>query len=199
MFMETSIIETLWFVNKSRNFQLQQEELKYSLQLKIKKILTKIALIHIIHLRQYFGRCSLFQVDLKTRVPIYRQVLDNFKRGIYSGALKRDERVPSIRDLAKTLGVNPNTVQKAYRELEEKGYFYTVQGQGSFISSPPDSQVREEIARLYAALKKLKEELLMHGEAIEDIIRFLKDREDVSSTSPANAEAINNLSGGQND
>ena len=118
----------------------------------------------------------MFQVDLKTRVPIYKQVLDNFKRGIYSGALKKDERIPSIRDLAKTLGVNPNTVQKAYRELEEKGYFYTVQGQGSFISTPPDSQVREEIARLYDALKKLKEELLLHGEAIEDIIRFLNSQ-----------------------
>ena len=115
----------------------------------------------------------MFQVDFKTRMPIYKQVLENFKKGIYSGALKKDERVPSIRDLAKTLGVNPNTVQKAYRELEEKGYFYTVQGQGSFISMPPDSLVREEIARLYAALKKLRDELLMHGETIDDIIRFL--------------------------
>ena len=93
---------------------------------KFAKKLDKIALIHIIHEGQYFRRCSLFQVDLKTRVPIYKQVLDNFKRQIYAGSLKKDERVPSIRDLAKTLGVNPNTVQKAYRELEEKGYFYTM-------------------------------------------------------------------------
>ena len=121
----------------------------------------------------------MFQVDLKTRVPIYRQVLDNFKRLIYSGALKQGDRIPSIRDLAKQLGVNPNTVQKAYRELEEKGYFYTVQGQGSFISSPPESQVKEEIAKLYAALKKLKEELILHGEAIENIIRFLSEKGDM--------------------
>ena len=141
----------------------------------------------------------MFQVDFKTRVPIYRQVLDNFKRGIYSGSLKQNERVPSIRDLAKTLGVNPNTVQKAYRELEEKGYFYTVQGQGSFISTPPDSQVKEEIARLYAALKKLKEELILHGEAIEDIIRFLAEREETSPISTAKAESTNNQSGGQHD
>ena len=93
-------------------------------------------------------------------MPIYRQVLDNFKRLIYSGALKQGERIPSIRDLAKQLGVNPNTVQ----------------GQGSFISTPPESQVKEEIAKLYAALKKLKEELVMHGEAIENIVRFLTDQ-----------------------
>ena len=117
----------------------------------------------------------MFQVDLKTRVPIYRQVLDNFKRKIYAGELTQGERIPSIRDLAKQLGVNPNTVQKAYRELEEKGYFYTVQGQGSFISTPPESQVKEEVAKLYAALIKLKEELMMHGEAIENIMRFLSE------------------------
>ena len=157
----------------------------------------------------------MFQVDLKTRVPIYKQVLDNFKRQIYAGSLRQDERVPSIRDLAKTLGVNPNTVQKAYRELEEKGYFYTVQGQGSFISTPPDSQVKEEIAKLYAALKKIKEELLMHGEAIEDIIRFLTEREEnhagagLASSAEHDSTAMglaspvlsqtNNQSGGQND
>ena len=114
-------------------------------------------------------------------MPIYKQVLDNFKRLIYSGKLKQGERIPSIRELAKTLGVNPNTVQKAYRELEEKGYFYTVQGQGSFIASPPDTQVKEEISKLYEALKKLKEELVMHGEAIENIIRFLSAGEENSA------------------
>ena len=128
----------------------------------------------------------MFQVDLKTRVPIYKQVLDNFKRGIYSGLLKQDERVPSIRDLAKSLGVNPNTVQKAYRELEEKGFFYTVQGQGSFISTPPDSLVKEEITRLYAALTKLKEELILHGETPENIIGYIE-------------KSNKSQSGGQND
>ena len=119
----------------------------------------------------------MFQVDLKTRVPIYKQVLDNFKRQIYSGALKQGDRIPSIRDLAKQLGVNPNTVQKAYKELEEKGYFYTVQGQGSFVSTPPDAQVKEEIVKLYNALKKLKEELMMHGETIENIMKFVSEKE----------------------
>ena len=117
----------------------------------------------------------MFQVDLKTRVPIFKQVSDNFKRQIYSGSFKKDERVPSIRDLAKTLGVNPNTVQKAYRELEEKGFFYTVQGQGSFISTPPDSLVKDEITRLYTALIKLIEELMLHGETPENIIEHIEN------------------------
>ena len=116
----------------------------------------------------------MFQIDLKTRVPIYKQVLDNFKRLVYSGKLAQGERIPSIRDLAKTLGVNPNTVQKAYRELEEKGYFYTVQGQGSFISAPSDELRKEEVERLYAALSKIMDELLLHGEQLENIIDFLK-------------------------
>ena len=115
----------------------------------------------------------MFHIDLKTRVPIFKQVSDNFKRKIYTGELVPDERVPSIRELAKTLGVNPNTIQKAYRELEEKGFFYTVQGQGSFISSPPEGQVKEEIEILYAQIKKLQEELILHGVHHDEIMRFL--------------------------
>ena len=111
-------------------------------------------------------------------MPIFKQVLDGFKRRIYAGELLPDERVPSIRELAKTLGVNPNTVQKAYRELEEKGFFYTVQGQGSFIAPPPEDRVKEEIAGIFAKLQKLKEELMLHGVKHDEILRFFAAQED---------------------
>lgn len=115
----------------------------------------------------------MIQVDFKSRVPIYRQIVDGFRRRIRAGEALPDERVPSIRDLARTLGINPNTVQKAYLKLEEGGYFYAAQGQGSFIAKPPEARAREETETLYAELKRIKEELLMLGESADDVLRFL--------------------------
>jgi len=121
----------------------------------------------------------LFQIDLKNRKPIYEQVVENFKKMIISGGLNQDSRVPSIRDLAKTLGVNPNTVQKAYRELETNGYFYTVLGQGSFISAPPESLTQQEIAELYKALAEQIHELLFRGVTITEVQKFISEKFEV--------------------
>jgi len=110
----------------------------------------------------------MFQIDLKSRKPIYAQVVDNYKRLIISGALVPDEKVPSVRDMAKTLMVNPNTVQKAYRELESRGYFYTVLGQGNFIAKPEASH---EIEALFTRLRDDIQELLYRGVTMEDIIK----------------------------
>ena len=115
----------------------------------------------------------MFQIDLKSRKAIYAQILDNFKRLIITGALRPDAKVPSVRDLAQVITVNPNTVQKAYRELESQGYFYTVLGQGSFISTPniPESEARlsPEVEALYAQLATITQELIFRGQTIEEI------------------------------
>ena len=117
----------------------------------------------------------MFQVDLKNRKPIYEQVVDNFKRLIIAGSLKEAEKVPSIRDMAKSLAVNPNTVQKAYRELEGQGFIYTVLGQGSFIAAPPQAVASEAVAALYEALAHHVRELIFKGEVPEKIQRFVSD------------------------
>ena len=116
----------------------------------------------------------MFQIDLKNRKPIYEQVVDNFKGLIISGELKESEKVPSVRDMAKHLGVNPNTVQKAYRELETQGYFYTVLGQGNFIAAPPDAG-QHEVAALYAEIAAKVGELIFLGETMERILEFVKN------------------------
>lgn len=94
----------------------------------------------------------MFQIDLKSRKAIYEQIIDNFKELIMTGVMKPEDKVPSVRDLAKTLTINPNTIQKAYRELETQGYIYTVSGLGSFIASPPkaaaDTQRIEELKEI---------------------------------------------------
>lgn len=117
----------------------------------------------------------MFQIDLKSRKAIYEQVSDNFKRLITSGVLRQDEKVPSVREMAKTLTVNPNTIQKAYRDLEQQGYIYTVLGQGSFIAAAPDHGSQKERSELYKHLLSLVQELMFRGEAKGDIIEFIND------------------------
>ena len=77
----------------------------------------------------------MFQLDLKSRKSIYEQVVDNMKEFINSGVLAPDEKLPSVRELSRSLTVNPNTIQKAYRELERQGYLYSVSGLGSFVAA----------------------------------------------------------------
>jgi len=119
----------------------------------------------------------LFTIDLKNRKPIYEQIIESFKRRIISGELTENTRVPSIRDMARGLGVNPNTVQKAYRELETQKYFYTVIGQGSFIAAPPEEETSKEVKSLYEKLASIVRELIFRGESKADISLYINNLE----------------------
>lgn len=87
----------------------------------------------------------MFQLDSKNRKSIYEQVVDNIKEMILTKVLRADEKLPSVRDLSRTLTVNPNTVQKAYRELERLGYVYSVTGVGTFVREPAQGQIDETV------------------------------------------------------
>ena len=114
----------------------------------------------------------MFQIDLKSRIPIYTQIVDNFKRLIISGVIIPDEKAPSVRDLAQELMVNPNTVQKAYRELETQGYFYTVPGQGNFIGTPDG---KREVGAHVLRLKEVIAELAYRGVTLEEMVAYVKE------------------------
>lgn len=72
-------------------------------------------------------------IDYKDRRPIYEQVIERFQQMILCGVLKANEPMPSVRSLAMELSINPNTIQRAYQELERQGYIYTMKGKGSFV------------------------------------------------------------------
>ena len=72
-------------------------------------------------------------INYNDKRPIYEQVVDRMQALILSGALEPDEKLPSVRALAMELSINPNTIQKAYHELEAAGYIYTVIGRGNFV------------------------------------------------------------------
>lgn len=73
-------------------------------------------------------------IDYKDRRPMYEQVIEKFQQMILCGAMEPETPMPSVRGLAMELSVNPNTIQRAYQELERDGYIYTVKGKGSFVS-----------------------------------------------------------------
>lgn len=72
-------------------------------------------------------------IDYQDSRPIYEQIVENFKMQIFKGILQEGEQMPSVRSLAVELSTNPNTVQKAYAELERQGFIYTVKGRGNFV------------------------------------------------------------------
>ena len=95
----------------------------------------------------------MLQLDLKSRKSIYEQVMDQLKEQIMTGQMATGKKLPSVRELSKSITVNPNTVQKAYRELERQGYVYTTSGVGTFVAD------RSEIHADLPALQKAQENL----------------------------------------
>jgi GntR family transcriptional regulator len=87
-----------------------------------------------------------FHCDTAARAPIYRQLIEQVRAGIARGRLQPGERLPSVRQLSKDLVVNPNTVARAYQELEREGVIYTRQGLGVFVAAP-QSALREDVKR----------------------------------------------------
>ena len=76
----------------------------------------------------------MITVDYQSKTPLYEQIVERFSLLILKGVLKPDEKMPSVRSLAISLSINPNTIQKAYAALEQQGYLYSVKGRGSFVA-----------------------------------------------------------------
>jgi GntR family transcriptional regulator len=95
-------------------------------------------------------------VDLKINTsdgaPIYQQIVDQVKRSVAMGRLKPEDPLPSVRQLARDLTINPNTVARAYLELEHQGYIYKRHGLGAFVCAPVAGAVRRERNKLVAGL-----------------------------------------------
>ena len=76
----------------------------------------------------------MFAINYRDSRPIYEQIMDELRKMIISGVFAPDEKLPSVRELAQELAINPNTIQRAYRELELTGYIYSVAGKGNFAA-----------------------------------------------------------------
>ena len=103
----------------------------------------------------------MVHLDYRDARPIYSQIIDGFRDQILAGVLSPGDKLPSVRDLAAELAINPNTIQRSYRELESQGWIYSVPGKGSFVQGVPQATaaetqaLTEEFDKLTALLLKL--------------------------------------------
>lgn len=96
-------------------------------------------------------------IDYKDRRPIYEQIFDKMAELMVRGILEQDSQLPSVRSLATDLSINPNTIQRAYAELERQGYIYSVKGKGSFVAENHQIIEQKKMA-IYKDLQGLVEQ-----------------------------------------
>lgn len=116
----------------------------------------------------------MINLNYRDSRPLYEQIRDELRKLIVTGAMERDEKLPSVRSLASELAINPNTIQRAYNQLETEGYIYSVPGKGSFASASAgaDAARRQELER---QVRELLRELRYLGVTQEELTSLLKE------------------------
>lgn len=117
-----------------------------------------------------------FHIDPKKNVPLYEQIIQQVKEMCATGILKPNEKLPSVRELASQMIINPNTVSKAYQELERLGLIVTIRGKGTFVSSEIEQQQDPvTVQQLKEAFKQLMFDCYYAGLTKEDVINWLEE------------------------
>lgn len=116
----------------------------------------------------------MLNLDYRDARPIYEQVKDGLRRLMVTGVIQEGEKLPSVRTMAGTLAINPNTIQRAYNELEGEGYIYSVPGKGSFATGDPgaDASRRKE---LWEKVRELLAELRYLGVSQEEMTSLFEE------------------------
>ena len=118
-----------------------------------------------------------FRLDLRSGVPVYRQIIDQVLGGVASGALPAGRQLPTVRQVAVDLAINPNTVVRAYRELEIRGVLVTQQGTGTFIG---ERKIERDEAERDRQLSQLVNEFISRagaaGFTIEELLEAIHER-----------------------
>ena len=118
----------------------------------------------------------MLHLDYRDARPIYEQVKDGLRKLVVTGAIREGEKLPSVRALAGSLAINPNTIQKAYEALEAEGYVYSVPGKGSFAAphSGVDTRRKEQLLEQVDALVK---ELAYLGMSAQELCEYIREKE----------------------
>lgn len=117
---------------------------------------------------------SSVYVDFKSRKPIYEQLIENISKMVLTGVFSPNEPIPSVRQLASELGINPNTIHKAYLELERRGIIYSVKGRGSFVSENIDEAVDKQKDELTSSLANVLRESKDLGLTKDDVLSIIE-------------------------
>ena len=114
----------------------------------------------------------MISINYRDSRPVYEQVVDGFKKLIMTGLIKKDEKMPSVRELASQYAINPNTIQRAYRDLESEGYIYSVPGKGSFAVDAKEISGKH-IAEIYDRLDTVLNDFDIAGESRERVAEYV--------------------------
>ena len=116
----------------------------------------------------------MITVDKLNRIPIYEQLIDSIKKEIINGFLAGEDMIPSVRALSIELSVNPNTIQKAYNELERAGITRSVPGVGRYVSNEAVSIIKREMENDESQLRGIVINLKLAGKTEEEILKKVK-------------------------
>lgn len=116
----------------------------------------------------------MIQLDFGDHRPLYEQICDKIKELIIRGVLLEGDKIPSVRELAQSLAINPNTIQKAYKELEKEGYIYSQKAKGNFVSPRGDNTNTEKSAELFDAIIPVIRELRFLGISKSEISSMIE-------------------------
>lgn len=116
----------------------------------------------------------MIHLDYRDVRPIYTQISDGIREQILSGVLQAGDKLPSVREMAAQLTINPNTIQRSYRDLELQGWIASVPGKGCFVCGIPQGTEREK-AELMKVLDKAVEQLLSLGITRQELIWYLTE------------------------
>ncbi|AKU25185.1 GntR family transcriptional regulator [Geobacillus sp. DSP4a] len=119
----------------------------------------------------------MFELDIRSRQPIYEQLIDKMKEMIVRELWQPHDQLPSVRTMAKQLMVNPNTIQKAYRELERDGWIYSIPGKGSFVAPRSKEPNIEAIAAVREQFVRLVKEARFLGVTNEQLWQWIREGE----------------------
>ena len=116
----------------------------------------------------------MLHLDYRDARPIYVQIMDGLRQQISSGVLRQGDRLKSVRELAMELSINPNTIQRSYRQLEMEGWIATVPGKGCFVCSIPTGDPKQEL-RLLKQFDEAAAKLLLLGYTAGELQKRLED------------------------
>jgi GntR family transcriptional regulator len=122
------------------------------------------------------GTGFVLKLDLRSGVPVYRQIIDQVLGGISAGSLKPGDQLPTVRQLAVDLAINPNTVVRAYRELEIRGVLATQQGTGTFITDKqPEKNELEHQRRVAQLVAELLAKAGAEGITMQELLGYINE------------------------
>lgn len=115
----------------------------------------------------------MYQIDIMSRIPVYEQIVEQTKKFILTGVLDEGDQIPTVRQLSAQLSLNPNTVQKAVKELDRQGLIFSLPGRGCFISAQAKKLLRDEKRKELVNLEEEIKELALVGIEREELIEVI--------------------------